>query len=395
MQSVLLALQLLGAANSADPFAFFEPTVSLSTDDRRQLDRGEAIARVLPGRDGEVAVFAAVPVDIDGDRLVAWTRQIAALKKSSYVSAIGRFSSPPRIEDLSDLVLDDQDMSDIRACHAGRCELKLSAPEMAQLQRAAADAGRRWKPALQEAFRRVVLQRVEAYVVAGQAALPPYENEKDQVWPAKTFMTLLDGSKFLTEHVPGFAEHLRGYPLTAAPHVESFIYWSKEHLARRAIVRVTHVSILRGDAHRLPDALVAGKEIFSTHYFNGSLGITAILRGEPGGRTYLAYLNRSEVDVLGGVLGGVVRWFVQRRLKEEAATVLQGLRQRLESGDPPAPAAFSRGGPLPDRQRLQPRRRRGGEGRGDFRTGPPENSRERARLGRLQSGCRHRGPVAG
>ena len=92
----LLALQVLAAAPNTDPFAFFQPSVTLSMDDRRQLDRGEPIARVLPGQDHEIAVFAAVRVDIDGDRLVAWMRRIEELKKSAYVLAIGRFSDPPR-----------------------------------------------------------------------------------------------------------------------------------------------------------------------------------------------------------------------------------------------------------------------------------------------------------
>lgn len=68
---VLLALQALTAVPHADPFACLQPSVTITADDRRQLDRGEPIARVLPGKHLEVAVFAAVPVDIDGDRLVA------------------------------------------------------------------------------------------------------------------------------------------------------------------------------------------------------------------------------------------------------------------------------------------------------------------------------------
>ena len=52
-----------------DPFAFVRPSVAITEDDRRQLDRGASIARILPGQDREVAVFAAVAVDIDGDRL--------------------------------------------------------------------------------------------------------------------------------------------------------------------------------------------------------------------------------------------------------------------------------------------------------------------------------------
>jgi hypothetical protein len=85
----------------------------------------------------------------------------------------------------------------------------------------------------------------------------------------------------------------------------------------------------------LPDALVAGKEIFTTRYLNGSLGFTAIVPGGRGSRHYLVYLNRSDVDVLGGVFGGIVRWFMERRLRSEAQDVLQGLRRRLESGEPP------------------------------------------------------------
>lgn len=330
---VLLALQALTAVPHTDPFAFLQPSVTITADDRRQLDRGEPIARVLPGNDLEVAVFAAVPVDIDGDRLVAWMRRIEELKKSSYVLAIGRFSDPPRIEDLADLTLDDEDVSDIRACRPGRCGLKVSAREMTKVQKAAAEAESDWKPAVQQAFRQTVLERVQMYLANGQVAA--YEDQKNLVWPAARFALLLEHSAFLTERLPGFADHLRGYPLAAAPEVESFIYWSKERLARKAIISVTHVSIVRSHDPGLPDALVAGKEIFATHYVNASLGLTAILHGAPGGSNYLAYLNRSEVDMLGGVFGGLVRWFMQRRLKAEAAKVLQGLRRRLESGEPP------------------------------------------------------------
>ena len=129
---IFLVLQVLMTVPRADPFAFFQPSVTVTADDRRQLDRGEAIARVLPGDDPEVAVFAAVPVNIDGDRLVAWIRRIEELKKSAYVLAIRRFSNPPRIEDLADLVLDDRELSDIRACRPGHCGLNESPAEAAE-----------------------------------------------------------------------------------------------------------------------------------------------------------------------------------------------------------------------------------------------------------------------
>jgi hypothetical protein len=171
------------------------------------------------------------------------------------------------------------------------------------------------------------------YLSTGEVA--PYENRKDPVWPAERFASLVEHSVFLTEHLPRFAEHLRGYPSSAAPDIESFIYWSKERLAQKAVISATHVSIVRSQAAALPDALEAGKQIFATHYVNASLGLTAIARGEPGGPNYLVYVNRSELDMPGGPFKGIIRWFLQRRLKAEAATVLQGLGRRLESGEPP------------------------------------------------------------
>ena len=332
---MLFALQILATVPNADPFSFFQPTVTVAAADRAQLDRGEPVARVLPGRDLEVAIWAAVPVAIDGERLVAWVRRIEELKKSAYVLAIHRFSDPPRIEDLADLTLEDDDLAEILTCRPAHCGLKLSAAEMAALQRAAADAGTDRNAALQQRFRQIVLDRVNVYLAGGEVG--PFDDHSAPVWPARRLAVVVDHSIFLGEHVPQLAERLREAARAPMAAVETFLYWSKERIADKPIVSVTDVHMLCSHAASVPDVLVAGKEIFSTHYINASLGVTALMRGEPGGSNYLVYVNRTEVDVLRGALGGIIRWFLQRRLKAEAGGVLDGLRQRLESGEPPSP----------------------------------------------------------
>jgi len=322
------------SATALDPFAFFRPSIAVSADDRRELDRGQPVARVVRGVDREVAVFAAIQVSIDGDRLVAWTRDIGELKRSPYVLAIGRFSDPPTIRDLDGLTVDDGDLSAIRRCQRGDCGLKLAGVEIDRLRQTLAEAGDNWKPVLQDAFRQIVLQRVEGYLAHGHAALQGYEDKDGPLSLGARFSSLLNRSFFLTGGAPRFAEYLDQYPRAPMSEVESFIYWSKERLDGKAIISATHVSILRGADSRLPDALVAGKGIFATHYVNASLSLTAIMHGRPGSPNYLAYVNRSDVDVVGGLFGGLVRVFMERRLKKEASTVLLGLRQRLESGDP-------------------------------------------------------------
>ena len=125
------------------------------------------------------------------------------------------------------------------------------------------------------------------------------------------------------------------------PGVESFVYWSKEQIAGKPIVSATHVSTLRSDVPGVPEGLAATVGIFSTHYVNASLGVMAVVREAPGASGYLVYMNRSQVDVLGGMFGGLVRMVVQRRLRSEATDVLREIQKRLESGVPPAGAAAS------------------------------------------------------
>jgi hypothetical protein len=323
----------------SDPFAFFRPSVNITSSERSQLDQGSPIARVLQAKGLEVAMVAAVPVKVDGDRLVAWVRRIEEFKKGPTVLAVGRFSDPPRIEDLAGLELDAGDVSAIRSCRPRSCALKLSGREMTELQHAEAGNEGDSSAAVQEAFRHLVLARVQNYLATGQ--LPPDEDHREEVDPSSQFKALLDHTPFLTNRMPQLAKDLL-HPSTTDSKVESFLYWSKEHMARRAVISVTQVSMVRSNDPGLPEALSVGRDIFSSHYIDASLSVTALMRGDPGGTNYLVYLNRTAVDVLHGLLGGMIRRSIQQRVKE-AGNVLETSRQRLESGDPPGPVSNASG----------------------------------------------------
>lgn len=331
---LLLAQGSVASQEPADPFGFLQPTVIVSADERRRLDRGDTVVRVLPAANGEVAIFAAVRVDADGRRLALWVRNIVELKKSAFVRAIARFSEPPRLEDLADLVLDAGDLEAIRVCRPGDCGLKLTASEIETLLRAGRRGSANWRPALQAAFRQVMLTRVQAYLTAGLAGLPPYADRSGAASPQEAFSSIVRSSRFLTARLPEFVDYLERYPRTPAPpRVEGFVYWSKEQLAGKATVNATHVIILESADASAAEVLVAGMQIFATHYLNGSLNVTAIARS-PAGHRYMVYVNRSRIDILDRWYGGLARTVIERRVREEASEVLRALRRRLESGEP-------------------------------------------------------------
>src|SRR5512143_2476708 len=124
------ASTLLAAVALLDPFAFFQPTVRLQQSERSAIDAGNAFARTVPAPTGNVAIVAAVPVHIDGARLVAWVRDIAALKESSVVKQIGRFSPTPSVADVQRLTLDEGDICAIARCRPESCGVKLTVPEI-------------------------------------------------------------------------------------------------------------------------------------------------------------------------------------------------------------------------------------------------------------------------
>jgi hypothetical protein len=81
--------------------------------------------------------------------------------------------------------------------------------------------------------------------------------------------------------------------------------------------------------------LVCGKQLFATRYVNGALSLTAILQDAGNGTRYLAYLNRSHIDLLKGLFGPFMRAVIERRVTRDAPEVVGVLRSRLESGSPP------------------------------------------------------------
>jgi hypothetical protein len=84
----------------------------------------------------------------------------------------------------------------------------------------------------------------------------------------------------------------------------------------------------------MPEALVASRQVYASHYMTGALATTAVFGARNGAPGYLTHLNRSRIDVLGGLLGPVARLVIERRLRAEAAVVIDGLRTRLASGEP-------------------------------------------------------------
>lgn len=313
------------AQPSPDPFVFLQPAVHVSSDEGRRLNAGTPVARSLAAGVGEVAVFAAVATDADADRVASWVHHIAALKRSAYVAAVGRFSDPPRVADVAALSLPAGDIDDLGRCRPDRCDVKVSADALGRLQAAARRGG---PEAVRTEFRRGIVDRVAAFLRRG-SGYPPDLRERQAA--------LIAGFPFLATSFPALHAHLLADRPSMLSGGESFLYWAEERLAGKPTISLYHVTLARSAAAGQPALVVASQQIYATHYVDTAFALTMLVPDAAAGTRYLVYVNRSMTDAFGGMFGGVVRYVARHRVRNDAAQVLGGLRRRMESGPPPSP----------------------------------------------------------
>ena len=104
---------------------------------------GVAFAEILPPiRPGEVAAAGAVRVPVMVDFFIDRFHEIQTFKQGTEVLAIGKFSDPPRGQDLAGLTLEDKALNSLPACRPGKCSLKLSVEMINRMRAIAATPSR-------------------------------------------------------------------------------------------------------------------------------------------------------------------------------------------------------------------------------------------------------------
>jgi hypothetical protein len=293
-----------------------------------RVGAGQTVAHELdPDDDREIAIVAATRVRVTPEFLASRIRRITRFKRGDAVLQVGTFSVDPTVTDVATLSLTPDDARRLKGCRRGDCDMQLPAFAMDRLQRvnwqddAAVDQVNR-------IVRGMVVDIVRAYQQRG--ALPTYVDDSQPVDVASEFDELMGSEPRVLSRFPALERHVREYPHDRRADIDDVLYWAKEKIGPREVVTVTHLALWRTGAP--PDAFVAAsKQLYGSHFFDTSLGITVLAARHAGASdTYVAYMNRSRVDAFGGWLGALKRHFVRSRAKSAANRFLNDLRRRLE-----------------------------------------------------------------
>ena len=327
---LLPVVAVASGAGIAPPFAFLEPTVRVSQADRARLDTGGVIARVLPADDGHIAFFAAARLKARPEALIERTRAIDELKRGSMVLAVGRFSDSIADNDLDALSLEPGEIDALRRCRVSGCDFKLAATEIHGLQEALRSAGSEWRDAAQREFRRILIARVRLHRQSGLLALPPYADHGGRMSVGEAFSAMTARSPWLTRGFPEVVNSLIAPRRMPPPTGDAFYYWSRDRYGSgKTVVTVTYVQLLQSD--RTPQAMTVSTQLYASHYIDGALSVTAVVCDEAAPSCYLTYVNRTRVDLLGGLFGVFKRAVIEDRVESEGPVLMRDVARRLES----------------------------------------------------------------
>ena len=331
LAAALAMLLSTPARQPLDATAYLSEQFGISSGEIARVQARRAVVRSLDVDDGrEVATVGAIQLRASADRYIERLRDIAAFKRSEDVVQIGVFSASPSATEAGLLTLPPNDRESLAQCRPGRCKVQLPAAEIDRIR-----DGVRWRSphAADDAnrlFRDFLAALAADYRRRGDAALPDYADTARRSSAAAEFAALIESPPAVLRRYATLHDHLRNFPGRADDRIEDVLYWSKEKLGPAEVVTLTHLAIQRVDGALPVRYVAASRQLYSTHYFDASLGLTILLSDAANDVTYLVYLNRSRVDVFGGMLGRLKRSLVASRLRGTLERSLFMARDAIE-----------------------------------------------------------------
>ncbi|HXY42422.1 MAG TPA: hypothetical protein VEQ10_22290, partial [Vicinamibacteria bacterium] len=216
---------------------------------------------------------------------------------------VGLIHNPPVAADFAGVEIPQSDLSDLKACKPGKCALKLAGPGLVELQQKidwkSSNVGQQVNALAGERL----FAAMTAYTTQGTVAFKGLEDKSTPIHIDEQLKAMLANSTSLIAVYPELAAYLRDYPNAKLAGGSDLFFWALADFGLKPTVTMTHVVAYAPAGSE--DAVIASKQLYASHYFNGGLALTTYAKDATG--TYLVQSDRVRADSLGGMFGGVKR----------------------------------------------------------------------------------------
>ena len=310
-------------------YAALRRDLHLSDAELRSLDQGRAFARIDTPDDREVLAVGAIRVRASRSTLVAAFRDVSTFSRSRAILAVGLVGASPSPADFASLRLDASEVESLRECRIGRCGFKLDAASIQRFRKQVEWGTPRAHGQAETLMRAMLAQIARDYLAGGDGALGELRDHAEPVSRAAELRAILEHSPYLSEFAPSIRARLTGMSIDGRTPANEFLYWSKADLGMKPVISLTHVT-MHADPANCADVVIGSKQIFASHYFDASFGLTVLIGADQPGEAYLTYVNRSRLDVFRGPFAGITRVIMRRRAWGPFEKSLHIAKARLE-----------------------------------------------------------------
>ncbi|HEV2750197.1 MAG TPA: hypothetical protein VGV12_06690 [Gemmatimonadales bacterium] len=298
---------------------FLQQSIGLDQDQLAAIERGDVVVKVLETQNKrDVAVFGIITVDVPRVFYVTRLQDFPNALRAPTRPHFGIFSTPASPADVADATVPAQDFDDIKKCKPGDCKFKMPAADMQRLHSeidwSAADVGTQ----LDAYLRRRLVEYVTDYRTRGDSAMVVYD-DVGGVHSSDAFAALLAQSPYVYQDFPSLQQYLTTYPRAELEGAREVLFWADDAPSGlQTILSVTH-EVVFAPSELSDMTVVASKQIYADHYFEGVFDLTGIVdRAREGGKPgiYLVLLRRFRFDDLpSGILN--IRGKVVGKLRDQ------------------------------------------------------------------------------
>ncbi|QOY86436.1 hypothetical protein [Paludibaculum fermentans] len=334
--AVLAGLMLVGITTvhgqtALEMHRFFRNQIGLSEDQIASIDRGKAVAKVIPSRTpAEVIVFGAVFVEAPPESYVRYAFDVERLLRSPSYLGVRRFSSPPATSDLEGFSLEPDDIRSLKFCRPGKCAIQLQADVMHELQRSLDWAAPNLDAQVNERMRRAMLEVVRRYQAEGNRVLGSYHDTEHPFDFDSQLRSLVGRSEALPVYLPHLSHYLLDYPGSMPASAQSMLHWERVSFGLKPTLRLNHTIAYQPGGVMSGAQIVVVKQLFASHYFQLALDLTACVPDSGHKGFYLITLKGSSQQGLTGWKGALLRLIVVSRTRSAEEKILVNIKQVLE-----------------------------------------------------------------
>lgn len=328
---VALAAVPIGAQGPQGTLAtYLERRIGLDAGQLAAVENGQAVVKLLDASSQrDFAVFGIIKVDVPREFFIARVQDFSSSLRAPTRHGFGIFHTPARADDVVEVTITQQDVSELKECRPGAYKSKLPGADMQRLRTEV-----NWSaddPSLQvNAYvRQRLVEYVTAYRAHGDSALVTYD-DAGGVRASDAFATLLMQSPYLYQDLPSLRNYFAAFPRGRIDGAREVLFWADDRAPRlRPTLSLMHLVVF-APPELSTTTVVAAKQIYVNHYLEAAFDVTAVVDRRNARRqagVYLVVLHRFRLD---DQPDANIRRILVKELRDQVQSDLERRREASE-----------------------------------------------------------------